>query len=147
MRRSSMPCALTPAKCCRVPVMGRRGARALTLIEVVAALALMAGLLVTVLTARGRLLGQAEQAGRHQAAVRALSAVVSADQPLQPKIPAPRDGFVFHVQDRREPALGSMHLLIRRYSAHRQDDPARPALAWVEVFVASPPVEQSGESP
>lgn len=135
MRRSSMLCSLMPVRRCRV--------RALTLIEVVAALALMAGLLVAVLTARGRLLGQAERAEAYQAAVRALSMVVSADQPLELKVPEPRDGFVFYVQDRRDPTLERMHLLIRRYSAHRQDDPAGSPLAWVEVFVPNPSIERA----
>ncbi|MEM9417622.1 MAG: type II secretion system protein [Planctomycetota bacterium] len=113
--------------------------RGLTLIEVVAALALMAGVLTAALVARSRLVEQAQRAELRQEAV-ALLEVLSddeAEQVLSPGSFYSGDFFVV-VQDREPASLDALGLMVRRVSVFPSADQQAPALAYVERFAVRP---------
>ncbi|MEM1108470.1 MAG: prepilin-type N-terminal cleavage/methylation domain-containing protein [Planctomycetota bacterium] len=110
----------------------------LTLIEVVAAMALMAGVLTAALVARGRLTEQGQRAEIRQQAVELLTEIV-ADGNEAIGSGSFRRGNFFVVIDERSPgSLDTLGLDVRTFSVYPADAPGAMALASVERFVPRP---------
>lgn len=120
-------------------MVDRSRQRGLTLIEVVAALALMAGVLTAALVARSRLVEQAQRAELRQEAVGLLEVLSddAAEQVLSPGSFYSGEFFVV-VQDRQPPSLDALGLMVRRVSVYPAADEQAPELAAVERFAVRP---------